>query len=54
MMTQVRSGGDLRLDAVERLLQQRALAGQRRNCLGRCCRLRGQNRVPPPPAMIIA
>ena len=25
-----------------------------RNCLGRACRLRGQNRVPPPPAMIIA
>ena len=25
-----------------------------RNCLGRAARLRGQNRVPPPPAMIIA
>ena len=25
-----------------------------RNCLGRFCRLRGQNRVPPPPAMISA
>ena len=25
-----------------------------RNCFGRALRLRGQNRVPPPPAMIIA
>src|SRR5262249_50863394 len=54
VMTQVRSGGT-DSSTRSRACWSRVRSPTRvRNCLGRFCRLRGQKRVPPPPAMIIA
>src|SRR6185312_2557365 len=53
-MTQVRSGGawaEMRSTVSCKSVRS---PENDRNCLGRLSRLRGQNRVPPPPAMIIA
>ena len=52
--TQVRSGGTraaMRSSVPWRRVRSPLKV---RNCFGRVVRLRGQNRVPPPPAMIIA
>src|SRR5262245_3837498 len=54
-MTQQRSGGRAQASMRSKACWMRVRSPPRaRNCLGRACRLRGQKRVPPPPAMIIA
>src|SRR6059058_3180694 len=53
-MTQVFSGGTWASSRSQASCKSERSPVKVRNCFGRAWRLRGQNRVPPPPAMIIA